>query len=141
MKQVEGWEDPCPLWDYDGQAYIGRSQVGAGPIILHKMSPDGKTLLDEGVKIYEGPVAEGTKFFKKDGYYYLSIPEGGVGTGWQMVLRSKHIYGPYEGKRTLEQGSTAVNGPHQGALVDTPKGEWWFYHFQSTEPLGRVVHL
>ena len=141
VKQVKGWEDPCPLWDDDGQAYIGRSQLGAGPIILHKMSPDGKTLLDEGVKIYEGPVAEGTKFFKKDGYYYLSIPEGGVGTGWQMVLRSKHIYGPYEGKRTLEQGSTAVNGPHQGALVDTPQGEWWFYHFQSTEPLGRVVHL
>ena len=141
VKQVKGWEDPCPLWDDDGQGYIGRSQLGAGPIILHKMSPDGKTLLDEGVKIYEGPVAEGTKFFKKDGYYYLSIPEGGVGTGWQMVLRSKHIYGPYEGKRTLEQGSTAVNGPHQGALVDTPKGEWWFYHFQSTEPLGRVVHL
>ncbi len=38
-------------------------------------------------------------------------------------------------------GSTKVNGPHQGALVDTPEGEWWFYHFQSTEPQGRVVHL
>ena len=141
VKDVDGWEDPCPLWDDDGNAFLGRSQLGGGPIIIHRMSPDGKTLLDEGRKIYEGPTAEGTKLFKKDGYYYLSIPEGGVGTGWQTVLRSKDIYGPYEGKRVLETGATKVNGPHQGALVDTPEGEWWFYHFQSTPVLGRVVHL
>jgi beta-xylosidase len=41
----------------------------------------------------------------------------------------------------LETGSTTINGPHQGALVDTPDGEWWFFHFQQTQPLGRVVHL
>jgi len=141
LKAVEKWEDPCPFWDEDGQSYLGRSKWGAGPIILHKMSSDGTRLLDEGTTIYTGPVAEGTKFYKKDGYYYLSIPEGGVGTGWQTVLRSKNIYGPYERKVVLEQGKTAINGPHQGALVDTPEGEWWFYHYQSTEPLGRVVHL
>ncbi|MCD8317741.1 MAG: glycoside hydrolase 43 family protein [Paraprevotella sp.] len=141
VKNVSGWEDPCPLWDDDGQAYIGRSQLGGGPIIIHKMSADGKSLLDEGRTVYEGPTAEGTKLFKKDGYYYLSIPEGGVSTGWQTVMRSKSIYGPYEAKRVLEMGSTRVNGPHQGALVDTPEGEWWFYHFQSVEPQGRVVHL
>lgn len=142
VKSVAGWEDPCPLWDDDGQAYLGRSQLGGGPIIIHRMSADGRTLLDDGRTVYEGPVAEGTKLFKKDGYYYLSIPEGGVSTGWQTVMRSKSIYGPYaEKKRVLEQGSTNVNGPHQGALVDTPDGQWWFYHFQSTEPQGRVVHL
>lgn len=142
VESVGGWEDPCPLWEDDGQtAYLGRSQLGGGPIYIHKMSYDGKRLLDDGVKVYEGPTAEGTKLFKKDGYYYLSIPEGGVGTGWQTVLRSKSIYGPYEGKRVLETGSTRVNGPHQGALVDTPDGEWWFYHFQSTGVLGRVTHL
>lgn len=141
VKNVGGWEDPCPFWDEDGQAYIGCSRLGAGPIILHKMSADGKTLLDEGKVIYTGPVAEGTKFHKRNGYYYLSIPEGGVGEGWQTILRSKNIYGPYEKKVVLERGVTEVNGPHQGALVDTPEGEWWFYHFQLTEPLGRVVHL
>jgi len=141
LRAVEKWEDPCPFWDEDGQAYLGRSQHGAGPIILHKMSPDGRTLLDEGVTIYTGPVAEGTKFLKRNGYYYLSIPEGGVGTGWQTILRSKNIYGPYEKRVVLEQGSTSVNGPHQGAIVDTPEGEWWFYHFQETGALGRVVHL
>ena len=141
VKGVEKWEDPCPLWDDDGKAYLGRSRHGAGPIIVHRMSADGRTLLDDGVTVYTGPVAEGTKWMKRDGWYYLIIPEGGVGTGWQTVLRSRNIYGPYEKRVVLEQGSTQVNGPHQGALVDTPDGQWWFYHFQETQTLGRVVHL
>jgi len=138
---VAGWEDPCPFWDDDGQAYLGHSKVGAGPIIIHKMSGDGKTLLDDGMTVYTGPVAEGTKIEKREGYYYLSIPEGGVEKGWQTVLRSKNIYGPYEKKVVLETGATTVNGPHQGALVDTPDGAWWFLHFQSVPAIGRVVHL
>ena len=141
VRQVPKWEDPCPFWDDDGQAYLGRSQHGAGPIIVHKMSADGRQLLDEGVTVYTGPVAEGTKFLKREGYYYLIIPEGGVGQGWQTVLRSRNIYGPYEKRVVLEKGSTDVNGPHQGALVDTPDGQWWFYHFQESSPRGRVVHL
>jgi len=141
VKAIAKWEDPCPFWDEDGQAYLGRSQHGAGPIIIHRMSPDGKELLDEGKTVYTGPIAEGTKFLKKDGYYYLSIPEGGVSTGWQTILRSKNIYGPYEKKVVMEKGSTNINGPHQGAIVDTPDGEWWFLHFQQLDPLGRVVHL
>lgn len=141
VKRVEKWEDPCPFWDDDGQAYLGRSRHRAGPIIIHKMSPDGRQLLDEGVTVYTGPVAEGTKIMKRNGWYYLVIPEGGVGGGWQTVLRARNIYGPYERRITLEQGSTPINGPHQGALLDTPDGTWWFFHFQETPVLGRVVHL
>ncbi|MDR3119406.1 MAG: family 43 glycosylhydrolase [Mediterranea sp.] len=141
VQAVEKWEDPCPFWDDDGNAYLGRSKHGAGPIIIHRMSPDGTRLLDDGLTVYTGPVAEGTKLFKRDGYYYMSIPEGGVEVGWQTILRSKSIYGPYEKKVVLEQGCTTVNGPHQGAIVDTPDGQWFFYHFQHSGTLGRVVHL
>jgi beta-xylosidase len=105
------------------------------------MSADGKQLLDDGVTVYTGPTAEGTKIHKINGWYYLSIPEGGVSVGWQTILRSKNIYGPYEKKVVLEKGTTQVNGPHQGSLVDTPGGQWWFYHFQSDGAMGRVVHL
>ncbi len=136
-----GWEDPCPFWDDNGQAYLGRSKKGAGPIYIHKLSPDGEKLLDNGAIVYTGPVAEGTKIHKLNGYYYLSIPEGGVATGWQTILRSKNIYGPYEKKVVLEKGSTDINGPHQGAWIDTPNGEWWFIHFQSVNNIGRVCHL
>ncbi len=139
---TEGWEDPCPFWDDDGSAYLGHSVLGAGPIIVHRMSPDGKSLLDNGKVVYVGKTAEGTKFYKSHGYYMLVIPEGGVGKGWQTVLRSKEsVYGPFERKVVLETGKTNVNGPHQGSLIELDNGESWFIHFQDTGALGRVCHL
>jgi beta-xylosidase len=146
VQDVANWEDPCPFWDTDGQAYLLHGKVGAGPAILHKMSADGKRLLDNGKLIYRDdqkqPTLEGFKFMdKRDGYYYFAAPAGGVGTGWQSVFRSKNIYGPYEDKIVLQQGSTSVNGPHQGGLVQTQTGQWWFMHFQDKDAYGRVVHL
>ena len=88
-----------------------------------------------------GKIAEGTKIYKRNGYYYLVIPEGGVQTGWQTVLRSKSIYGPYEKKIVLQTGSTNINGPHQGSLIELESGESWFIHFQDVGTLGRVCHL
>ncbi|UQZ37398.1 beta-xylosidase [Paenibacillus sp. PK3_47] len=139
--RVSGWEDPCPFWDEDGQAYLGHSTVGAGPIIVHRMSADGRELLDDGIIVYVGKIAEGTKIYKRQGYYYFVIPEGGVETGWQTVLRSRSMYGPFERKVVLRQGATKINGPHQGALVELKSGETWFLHFQSAGALGRVCHL
>jgi len=141
VKRIAKWEDPCPFWDDDGQAYLGHSRTGAGPIIIHKMSSDGKQLLDTGVTVYRGPTSEGTKIYKRNGYYYIIIPEGGVGRGYQTALRSKSIYGPYERKVVLEQGSTKINGPHQGGWVELKSGESWFIHFQDDGAIGRVCHL
>jgi beta-xylosidase len=64
-----------------------------------------------------------------------------VVTGWQLGLRARNVFGPYEEKVVLAQGATPINGPHQGALVDTANGEWWFIHFQDLGIYGRVVHL
>jgi beta-xylosidase len=64
-----------------------------------------------------------------------------VQTGWQVAFRSKNLLGPYEEKIVLEQGTSSINGPHQGALVDLPDGSWWFLHFQDCGPFGRIVHL
>lgn len=141
VKRIAQWEDPCPFWDDDGNAYLGHSTVGAGPIIIHRMSVDGRELLDEGRIVYVGKTAEGTKLYKRNGYYYLVIPEGGVHKGWQTTLRSRSIYGPYERQVTLKQGRTEINGPHQGGLVELQSGESWFLHFQSAGALGRVCHL
>ncbi len=142
---TELWEDPCPLWDEDGNAYLVHSKLCGTPLILHRMSNDGKTLLDNGTVIFNDPVnfptLEGPKFLMKDGYYYILAPAGGVEHGWQTVLRSRSIYGPYETKVVLSQGETPVNGPHQGAIVDTPEGTWWFIHFQDRGPYGRITWL
>lgn len=139
------WEDPCPIWDDDGNAYLVRSKLRAGILYLHKMSKDGKTILDNGTIIFQDekiqPTIEGPKFLKKDGYYYIFAPAGGVKTGWQTVLRSRNIYGPYESKIVMNQGSTDINGPHQGGFVELKSGEWWFAHFQDRGLYGRIVHL
>ena len=101
VKAVNGWEDPAPFWDDDGRAYLVHSVLGAGPLILHEMSPDGRRLLDDGVEIYRGKVAEGPKLFKRLGEYYVSLPEGGVETGGQTVLRAKSLQGPWERREVL----------------------------------------
>jgi len=140
-----GWEDPCPFWDDDGNAYLVHSKLRAGPLILHRMSVDGKHLLDKGTVIVSDPVnlpvLEGPKFYKRDGWYYIFAPMGGVGTGEQAVLRSRHIYGPYESRKVLAQGKTGINGPHQGGWVEGPDGRGWFLHFQQRGSHGRIVWL
>src|SRR5688500_7999342 len=111
------------------------------------MSPDASRLLDNGTHVINGDelpgytTREGPKFYKRDRWYWIFAPAGGVATGWQSVFRSRSPFGPYEGRRVLEQGNTAVNGPHQGAWVTSPRGEDWFLHFQDRGPYGRVVHL
>ena len=150
IKQVKGWIDPCPLWDDDGQGYLisamsaSRSALKSS-LIVSRMAPDGTRLLDDGTLVFDGhaqdPTVEGPKFYKRNGYYYIFAPAGGVPQGWQLVLRSRNVYGPYERKVVLAQGKTPINGPHQGGWVDTPAGESWFVHFQDKGPYGRVVHL
>jgi beta-xylosidase len=140
-----GFEDPCPFWDDDGQAYLVHSRVGAGPLILHRMSTDGTKVLDEGQTIVADPkslpVLEGPKLYKRNGWYYIFAPIGGVEKGTQAVLRARDIQGPYESRVVLAQGDTSVQGPHQGGYVETPTGQGWFVHFNSTGAFGRIVHL
>jgi beta-xylosidase len=140
-----GLEDPCPFWDDDGKAYLVHSKLGAGPLILHQMSPDGKTVLDEGKEIVRDPqnlhTLEGPKLYKHNGYYYIFAPFGGVSTGSQAVLRSRSIYGPYEHRVVLHQGDTKINGPHQGGYIESQDGKGWFIHFQSRGAHGRIIHL
>lgn len=151
VKAAKGIIDTCPLWDEDGNAYIvhgyAGSRAGLKSILgLIRMTPDGTQAIGESRIIFDGHIGnatiEGPKFYKRDDWYYIFAPAGGVPTGWQTVLRSKNIWGPYEWKIVMAQGNTNINGPHQGAWVDTPDGkEDWFFHFQDKEAYGRVVHL
>jgi beta-xylosidase len=146
----KGRIDPCPFWDYDGNAYLvhawAKSRAGFnGVLTLARLSPDGTRLLDDGKIVFDGadkhPTIEGPKLYKRNGYYYIFAPAGGVKPGWQTVLRSKNIDGPYEDRIVLAQGNTSVNGPHQGAWVKLASGEDWFLHFQDRDAYGRIVHL
>ena len=151
VKPAKGIIDPCPLWDEDGRCYLAfawaasRAQVNS-VICVAEMNAEGTKVIGPARIVYDGNddvnhTAEGPKFYKRDGYYYLMFPAGGVEMGWQMAARSKNVYGPYEARRVLEQGDTPVNGPHQGGWVRTASGEDWFMHFQDKGCYGRVVWL
>jgi len=150
VMEGKGLIDPCPFWDDNGDAYLVHAYAGSRAgvkslLSINKMNPEGTKVLDVGVHVFDGhenhDTVEGPKFYKRNGFYYIFAPAGGVATGWQLVLRSKNIYGPYEEKIVLEQGSTKINGPHQGAWVETQNNEHWFYHFQDVGAVGRIVHL
>ena len=147
----KGYIDTTPLWDDDGRCYLvngwanSRSKF-ASVLTVREMSADGTKAIGQPVIVFDGNgtenrTCEGPKFYKRDGWYWIMCPAGGVPEGFQLAMRSKSPYGPYEAKKVLQQGKTAINGPHQGAWVHTKYGEDWFLHFQDKEAYGRVMHL
>lgn len=150
VKSASGWIDPCPLWDDDGSVYMAHAFAKSRCGIKHKiqlsrLDPETLEVVEDGPIVFDGtlsqPTAEGPKMYKRNGWYYIFIPAGGVEYGWQTVLRARNVYGPYEEKIVMHQGASSINGPHQGAWVTAPDGSDWFLHFQDRFELGRVVHL
>lgn len=147
----KGMIDTTPLWDDDGRCYMVNGWANsrakfASVLTVRELSADGTRPISQPVIVFDGNgtenrTCEGPKFYKRDGWYWIMCPAGGVPTGFQLAMRSKSPYGPYEHKIVLAQGSTSINGPHQGAWVHTEAGEDWFLHFQDKEAYGRVVHL
>lgn len=158
---TKGAIDPAPFWDDDGQGYLAFAYAGSragfnNVIDLKRLSADATHTEGESSRIIDAnqmpavktsqgiipwSTTEGPKLYKRNGWYYVFAPSGGVKSGWQGVFRSRTITGPYEGRNVLDQGQTPSNGPHQGAWVTTPSGEDWFIHFQDTDTYGRRVWL
>lgn len=138
------WIDPAPFWDTNGIPYLVNASRGGGVLYLSTLSADGKTVSNTQT-IFNNPTTydnlEGPKLYKRNNFYYIFAPYGGVQSGPQAVLRATNINGPYEIRTVLESGTTTINGPHQGAWVETQTGQSWFFHFQQKESSGRIVHL
>lgn len=151
VKAGKGMIDPCPLWDDDGRVYLAHAWAGSrakfnSVLTVCELNKEGTKVISDPILVFDGNdgvnhTIEGAKFYKRNGFYYLFAPAGGVVSGWQLVMRSKNVYGPYEPRIVMAQGKTDINGPHQGGWVDTPAGESWFLHFQDKGAYGRVLHL
>ena len=145
VKKGKGLIDPCPVWDAQGRCFLVHAFAGSragfkSVLAVCELAKDGLSVIHDDELIFDGhpdnPTVEGPKFYKRKEFYYILCPAGGVKNGWQLCLRSKDPYGPYEVKRVLEQGNTSVNGPHQGGMA-----EEWFWHFQDVGAAGRIIHL
>ncbi|MBS0027192.1 family 43 glycosylhydrolase [Chitinophaga sp. 22321] len=128
------------FFDDNGRIYIahGYSKISITEVDanLAPISPDS-IVFDK----VQRPGLEGSHVYKINGYYYIYATYGG-GDGYQVCLRSRNIYGPYEEKVVLKDDmNLSGKGIHQGALIETPEGEWWSIIFQDRAGVGRVPTL
>lgn len=136
----KGLIDPCPIWNEDGSCYLvhawAASRSGFNSVLsVIPLSADGSRAIGTSRIVYEGQLegnhtVEGPKFYRFGDYYYILAPAGGVEKGWQLALRSKSIYGPYESKIVYNH-----DGIHQGGLAGDS-----FFAFQERTAYGRIVH-
>ncbi len=145
-KSIEGpWEtnvidahlyDPGLFFDDDGRVYVFHGQ---DMLYVTELDKDLTKTISEPKLIYrKRPYYEGIHAYKINGMYYLYC----TGGGHQQTLRSKNILGPYEHKTVcFSDLSFPSSGLHQGALIDTPSGEWWAIIFQDRGKYGRMPML
>ena len=81
-----------------------------------------------------GRYPEGPHIYKKDGYYYLLLAEGGTEHGHHVnILRSKSLFGPYESNPAnpilshfnMKMQNSNIQGLGHADLVQAPDGSWW----------------
>ncbi|MCQ2182518.1 MAG: glycoside hydrolase 43 family protein [Bacteroidales bacterium] len=144
----EFFHDATLFWDDDQRVYVvyGNTQLRVTELEadLSGVKAGG---VDEMIIEYrpQGHIlgAEGSRFFKRDGWYYLleiDWPGGSVRT--QRCWRSRDITGPYE-EKVVCQGTLGGRGDGiaQGTIVDTPRGDWYAIVFQDHGAVGRIVTL
>ena len=128
--------DPGMLFD-NGKVYVA---CGIENIQMCELDEDFNFIQEKRV-ISDKPQLEGCHLYKVGDYYYIYATYGGWPSG-QAVFRSKNIFGPYEEKMLLERYiNNKPNTIHQGALIETPEGEWWTILQEDLGAFGRMPNL
>jgi xylan 1,4-beta-xylosidase len=142
--------DPSLFHDNDGRKWLVNMMWDFRPdrnrfagIVVQEYDPAARQLIGAMTKILAKDVlTEGPNLYKRNGWYYLMLAEGG--TGWNhgiSMARARSITGPYEldPQASVMTTRDAPDCPLQkaghGELVQTPAGEWYLAHLAS-RPLG-----
>jgi xylan 1,4-beta-xylosidase len=151
--QLPGRHDLSVLFDDDGRIYI--ISGGGSPYPIEELAPDLRGFNTNAPKrALVGRMGEGHHLYKINGKYVdvSAIPGGPVD---QMVATADSIEGPWKVERMVQGESLGVTGAtplraqpddrglwlHQGAIVDTPSGEWWSVIMSDHGSAGRMVAL
>lgn len=152
--------DPSLFFDDNGKVYLtvtpefGKMEG----IRLAQIDVTTGKLLTPLKSIWKGTGGwhpEGPHIFKKDGYYYLLMAEGGTEYGHKVIIgRSKNIEGSYESAPEnpilSHLGRATQSSPIQGVghpdLVQAHDGSWWmvvlaFRHKNNHHVTGRDTYL
>ena len=147
---LEGiYHDSSLLFD-KGRLYI---IYNGGDIMITELEPDGSGVKEGGIHqlLFKTPSqlimlrCEGCHAYKIGDYYYLQFiewPYDGNKRRRQICYRSKELLGEYERKVILDDDMGYQNcGVAQGAMVDTPAGDWYAVLFQDHGAVGRIPQL
>ncbi|MEU4773644.1 RICIN domain-containing protein [Micromonospora sp. NPDC023644] len=134
--------DAGMLIDDNDTMYVA---YGNGTISVAQLSADGRTQV-RAQQVYQTPsnigTLEGARFYKRNGAYYIWLTRPANG---QYVLKSTSgPFGPYEQRQVLLDMAGPISGggvPHQGGLVQTPNGAWYYMAFTDAYPGGRMPTL
>lgn len=137
MKKLDRvYYDPGLLFEGD-KVYI---VCGIGTLTVNELDKDFN-FIRSAVVIRDKAGLEGSHFYKIGDYYYIYATYGGWPSG-QAIFRASDPMGMYEEKMLIEKFINGVpNTVHQGALVETPTGEWWTMLMEDLGAIGRLPSL
>jgi xylan 1,4-beta-xylosidase len=138
--------DPSHFVDGDGRHYM----VISPGVNLVPLSADCSKVAGDPVLLWAGTgerAPEGPHLFRKDGWYYALLAEGGTGFGHRITCaRSRALLGPYEASPynpvlMQRDGEAPIQRAGHGKLVQTPAGDWWILYLCGRFNEGRFTTL
>ncbi|KAF6835664.1 xylosidase glycosyl [Colletotrichum plurivorum] len=127
------------LVDNDDTMYIA---YGRYNISIVQLSPDGlQPVRHETIWVDPVRYLEGARFYHINDSYYIWLTKPADG---QHVLKADNPWGPYTNRTVLDRMTSPVPNsgtPHQGGIVDTTDGDWWYMSFLDAYPSGRIPSL
>lgn len=153
--------DPSLFFDDNGKVYVTSAQnwgLVKNRIVMSAIDIASGKLLSQPVTIWKGTggkFPEGPHLYKKDGFYYLMIAEGGTEYGHKVTIaRSKNIWGTYQSNpanpilthATADEENNPIQGTGHADLVQTNDGSWFmvalgFRPLNDHQILGRETFL
>lgn len=104
-------------------------------ILLQELDTDSWKLKGEVIKIFTGTdigLTEGPHIYKKDGWYYLMVAEGGTSYEHAVTIaRSKNLTGPYEVHpfnpilTAFQKDELYIKKSGHASMCDTPDGRYY----------------
>ncbi|MEU4245340.1 glycoside hydrolase family 43 protein [Actinoplanes sp. NPDC026619] len=143
--------DPSLFHAADGRRYLlnvnwdhRADRFSFGGVLLQEYDHRRRALTGEQSVIFRSDeLVEGSHLFERDGWYYLTLAEGGTGYHHGVRLaRSRDLRGPYETDphallTSRDDPGQAIQKAGHGQLITTPAGENFLVHLGSRPVMGR----
>lgn len=141
--------DPSLFHDDDGRKYLLVMRNGFKGILLQEYDHATRSLVGPVHHIFGNTAlgfTEGPHLYKRAGWYYLVLAEGGTGYGHAVtVVRSRNLLGPYEVDpqnpmlTSRDNPAAALQKAGHASLVETQHGEWVMAHLCARPVLGKSL--